>query len=443
MKLKKKIKRFFTLTRKENNGFTLVELIVVIAIIAILGGVGVPAYSGYVDKANKAADLSLASDVARAMTIRYHGNVENFSGMSYVVLTEAGMLTADPFAIEALNAAFGTTWETGEPKLKYDNWAATFTAASNGATDVPDSTFVKQIGTGKLMSDVQSVALGLSEFLSNRDVVQAKNTLVELLGGDESTFAGILDDAKLNDGNITSDALANATVFAVADYMDNNADAADIYYGFGGTIGGTLTADSDTIMYELANWYAANEALINYLDPEGTSTCAQKLAAIQEGTSKMAVVQAANDMEAALAELLDTPEKMQAYCDYYGIQYDSETSGPKFDNNDEPVVVNTNSQASKDRNAYRQMMKAVNENKNSYITADKLKDANLMTSGELASDVNSYVSGAQLQGQIDTINNDDIKAVLNGSYEGSVGVVYFIANGDGSMSVSTDMHDND
>ena len=40
---------------KKNGGFTLVELIVVIAILAILAGVAVPAYSGYISKANDAA----------------------------------------------------------------------------------------------------------------------------------------------------------------------------------------------------------------------------------------------------------------------------------------------------------------------------------------------------------------------------------------------------
>lgn len=36
---------------KTNGGFTLVELIVVIAILAILASIAVPAYSGYIEKA--------------------------------------------------------------------------------------------------------------------------------------------------------------------------------------------------------------------------------------------------------------------------------------------------------------------------------------------------------------------------------------------------------
>ena len=36
---------------KSNGGFTLVELIVVIAILAILAGVAIPAYTGYIEKA--------------------------------------------------------------------------------------------------------------------------------------------------------------------------------------------------------------------------------------------------------------------------------------------------------------------------------------------------------------------------------------------------------
>lgn len=51
---------------KSNGGFTLVELIVVIAILAILAGVAVPAYSGYIAKANDAAVLSELSAIHTA-----------------------------------------------------------------------------------------------------------------------------------------------------------------------------------------------------------------------------------------------------------------------------------------------------------------------------------------------------------------------------------------
>ena len=51
---------------KSNGGFTLVELIVVIAILAILAGVAVPAYSGYISKANEAADYTMLDTVKTA-----------------------------------------------------------------------------------------------------------------------------------------------------------------------------------------------------------------------------------------------------------------------------------------------------------------------------------------------------------------------------------------
>lgn len=52
--------------KRANEGFTLVELIVVIAILAILAGIAVPAYSGYIKKANEAADNQVLAAVNTA-----------------------------------------------------------------------------------------------------------------------------------------------------------------------------------------------------------------------------------------------------------------------------------------------------------------------------------------------------------------------------------------
>ena len=52
---------------KKNGGFTLVELIVVIAILAILAGVAIPAYSGYIKKANEAADYTQLDSMKTAI----------------------------------------------------------------------------------------------------------------------------------------------------------------------------------------------------------------------------------------------------------------------------------------------------------------------------------------------------------------------------------------
>ena len=123
---------------KSKAGFTLVELLVVIAILAILAGIAIPAYSGYIKKAESTADMQALSSVNTAVqslaaaegvkvgtiivAIDSDANAENT--IIVTVKDDSGATTAiDTAAVEDLTdeldnmfrAEFkGATWEDGE-----------------------------------------------------------------------------------------------------------------------------------------------------------------------------------------------------------------------------------------------------------------------------------------------------------------------------------------
>ena len=71
--------------RKNNKGFTLVELIIVVAIIAVLSAVAAPQYIKYVERSRQGVDASTLEEVRHAVEVEV-GVVGAPSSDEYVVI---------------------------------------------------------------------------------------------------------------------------------------------------------------------------------------------------------------------------------------------------------------------------------------------------------------------------------------------------------------------
>ena len=82
--------------RKNNKGFSLVELIVVVAIMAVLVGVLAPAYLKYVENSREKKDLNNIEEVRHAVEIALADEdvFAQVKDKDTVEMTEAGVVTA-------------------------------------------------------------------------------------------------------------------------------------------------------------------------------------------------------------------------------------------------------------------------------------------------------------------------------------------------------------
>lgn len=99
--------------QKNNKGFSLVELIVVIAIMAVLVGVLAPQLMKYVEKSREATDIQNCDSIASALKAYYADKEDQTASVTINVTSTGVSETSDPAVKDA-----GMV----KTKLKGKNW---------------------------------------------------------------------------------------------------------------------------------------------------------------------------------------------------------------------------------------------------------------------------------------------------------------------------------
>ena len=368
MNFKKNWKRFCDLS-SAREGFTLVELIVVIAILAILAGVAVPAYSGYVKKANMQADMTLASEVAHALTLYYYAHPEEVTS-GYVVLTTTGASGDGVVGDAAMAAVFGENWaETAV--LKYDGWD------DNGMMDlvgdytddelalIANSSFLTHSNAEGLMGAVTGLTGLVGDVIREKsaDPAKARSNLEKIFGAD-SEILDKLDE--LDEDGLQGEDYPTAISNLLVNYMAN-------------------TIETEPYLQSMINMYATAFA---YAEQTGDTAALDKMNETLAGITMDELSYEGEDaLDQGMFKMLEgmqveTAEGEVPLTEYAGfLDYVNETG---------------EDQMLTDIDALSTMMGAVKQISDSFLDVESVTNPELFASGEVADQVSNYLNAVKV-----------------------------------------------
>ena len=126
-----------TLARRAQAGFTLIELMIVVAIIGILAAVALPAYQDYTKRAKVTEGLSLATSAKTAVAENAANAVKYSSGWT----SPAATANVKSVAIDDTNGTITITYDTPIAAAAANTLTIIpFTGKPGSETALPDST---------------------------------------------------------------------------------------------------------------------------------------------------------------------------------------------------------------------------------------------------------------------------------------------------------------
>ena len=154
------------------NGFTLVELITVIAIISVLAALLIPSMVGYIDKAKKTADKSAASTIGKAaMGVNAETTEKDiFAGGSDFIVSALTTSGTESYKFTALCMNDGDGWKA------FDSTSDEFADLLNDESDIVEVSNGINIKYHSARKDTDCWVVGYSAENNRVEVWTGNNT---------------------------------------------------------------------------------------------------------------------------------------------------------------------------------------------------------------------------------------------------------------------------
>lgn len=133
--------KFLRERKKDNKGFTLVELVIVVAILAILVGILAPQYTKYVEKSRKAADAANMDEYVKVIKVYAADPSSELEKGDYIITIGDGTTNKTGTTVKHGTTVYNSTDTTGlgkELTTSIPKWNSTETKSkkwgASGAT---------------------------------------------------------------------------------------------------------------------------------------------------------------------------------------------------------------------------------------------------------------------------------------------------------------------